>query len=167
MPIWMISESSVPELIGYALYFYTYSTWEGRMLYMEDLYVCPEYRGEGVGSRLWKTVAKVWNLFYTLSVFFCDNFVYVNNCLAWCGCCFKVWFAGTVNSELFSFVRSHVAHLFRALPPLGLSPMRWENVWVRASGLAGFFSGRTWESHTSNPQMVVDFPRSLPRFLPL
>lgn len=55
----MISESSVPELIGYALYFYTYSTWEGRMLYMDDLYVCPEYRGEGVGSRLWKTVAKV------------------------------------------------------------------------------------------------------------
>lgn len=31
--------------IGYALYFYSYSSWSGRAVYMEDLYVMPEFRG--------------------------------------------------------------------------------------------------------------------------
>lgn len=31
--------------IGYALYFYSYSSWKGRAIYMEDLYVMPEFRG--------------------------------------------------------------------------------------------------------------------------
>ncbi|KAL4659913.1 diamine acetyltransferase 2-like isoform X1 [Arapaima gigas] len=33
-------------LVGYALYSYTYSTWKGRSVYMEDLYVMPEFRGQ-------------------------------------------------------------------------------------------------------------------------
>uniref|UniRef100_A0A3B1J3K4 Spermidine/spermine N1-acetyltransferase family member 2 n=1 Tax=Astyanax mexicanus TaxID=7994 RepID=A0A3B1J3K4_ASTMX len=32
-------------VVGYALYFYTYSTWRGRCVYMEDLYVMPNFRG--------------------------------------------------------------------------------------------------------------------------
>ena len=32
-------------VVGYALYFYTYSTWKGRSVFMEDLYVMPEFRG--------------------------------------------------------------------------------------------------------------------------
>ncbi|XP_034034501.1 diamine acetyltransferase 2b isoform X3 [Thalassophryne amazonica] len=32
-------------VVGYALYFYTYSTWKGRSVYLEDLYVMPEFRG--------------------------------------------------------------------------------------------------------------------------
>lgn len=32
-------------VVGYALYFYTYSTWRGRSVYLEDLYVMPEFRG--------------------------------------------------------------------------------------------------------------------------
>uniref|UniRef100_A0A8C6LKY0 Spermidine/spermine N1-acetyltransferase family member 2b n=1 Tax=Nothobranchius furzeri TaxID=105023 RepID=A0A8C6LKY0_NOTFU len=35
-------------VVGYALYFYTYSTWKGRSLYLEDLYVMPEFRGINV-----------------------------------------------------------------------------------------------------------------------
>ena len=31
--------------VGYAIFFHTYSTWEGRSLYMEDLYVDPACRG--------------------------------------------------------------------------------------------------------------------------
>ncbi|KAG7223231.1 hypothetical protein INR49_015587 [Caranx melampygus] len=31
-------------VVGYALYFYTYSTWKGRSVYLEDLYVMPEFR---------------------------------------------------------------------------------------------------------------------------
>ncbi|KAA0716545.1 Diamine acetyltransferase 2 [Triplophysa tibetana] len=45
--------------VGYALFFYTYSTWKGRVVYMEDLYVMPEYRGKGIGKALMANVAKV------------------------------------------------------------------------------------------------------------
>lgn len=48
-----------PKLIGYTLFFFTYSTFEGRCVFMEDLYVSPQYRAQGIGSRLMKGVAKV------------------------------------------------------------------------------------------------------------
>ncbi|KAE8279260.1 Diamine acetyltransferase 2 [Larimichthys crocea] len=32
--------------LGYALYFYSYSSWKGRAIYMEDLYVMPEFRAQ-------------------------------------------------------------------------------------------------------------------------
>jgi GNAT superfamily N-acetyltransferase len=39
--------------IGFALWFYSYSTWEGRVgVYLEDLYVKPMARGQGAGKRL-------------------------------------------------------------------------------------------------------------------
>jgi len=38
---------------GFALYFYNYSTWEGRAgIYLEDIYVQPAYRGKGIGKAL-------------------------------------------------------------------------------------------------------------------
>ncbi|KAM8834982.1 thialysine N-epsilon-acetyltransferase-like [Synchiropus picturatus] len=36
---------------GYALYYYTYSTWSGPSLYLEDLYVKPDYRGNDAALR--------------------------------------------------------------------------------------------------------------------
>ena len=36
--------------VGFAIYFYTFSTWEGVTLYLEDLFVKDEVRGMGVGS---------------------------------------------------------------------------------------------------------------------
>jgi len=48
------------KLIGFALYFFTWSTWEGRpSLYLEDLFVLPEYRGKGMGFGLLKRLAKI------------------------------------------------------------------------------------------------------------
>ena len=45
---------------GFALYFYNYSTWLGRPgLYLEDLFVHPEFRGLGIGKALLKKVAAV------------------------------------------------------------------------------------------------------------
>ncbi|XP_061922861.1 diamine acetyltransferase 1 isoform X2 [Entelurus aequoreus] len=44
--------------IGFALYFYSYSAWKGRSIYMEDLYVMPEFRGQGVGKALLSKVAQ-------------------------------------------------------------------------------------------------------------
>ncbi|XP_030609176.1 diamine acetyltransferase 2-like isoform X3 [Archocentrus centrarchus] len=45
--------------IGYALYFYSYSSWKGRSIYMLDLYVMPEFRGKGVGKALMSKVAQL------------------------------------------------------------------------------------------------------------
>ena len=43
---------------GFALYFYTYSTWEGtETLYLEDLFVRPQFRGERVGLALMRALA--------------------------------------------------------------------------------------------------------------
>jgi GNAT superfamily N-acetyltransferase len=44
---------------GFALYFPIYSTWAGRSLYLEDLFVEPEYRGRGIGKSLLAHVAAV------------------------------------------------------------------------------------------------------------
>ncbi|MFM2478183.1 N-acetyltransferase family protein [Celerinatantimonas sp. MCCC 1A17872] len=48
------------EIVGYAVYFYNYSTWLGKNgLYLEDLYVSPQCRGQGVGKALIQHVAKI------------------------------------------------------------------------------------------------------------
>ncbi|WWC88009.1 uncharacterized protein L201_002911 [Kwoniella dendrophila CBS 6074] len=46
-------DGSKGKAVGLALYFFTYSTWLGAPgLYLEDLYVSPEYRAQGLGKRL-------------------------------------------------------------------------------------------------------------------
>lgn len=46
--------------IGYAVYFFNYSTWLGRNgLYLEDLYVSPAVRGTGAGKALLRHLAKL------------------------------------------------------------------------------------------------------------
>ena len=45
---------------GFALYFFDYSTWLGRPgLYLEDLFVHPEFRGKGIGKALLQRVAAI------------------------------------------------------------------------------------------------------------
>ncbi|CAK1541370.1 unnamed protein product [Leptosia nina] len=45
-------------IVGYALYFPTYSTWQGRAMMLEDLYVRSSERKRSVGKRLFNAVAK-------------------------------------------------------------------------------------------------------------
>lgn len=46
--------------IGYAVYFFNYSTWLGRNgIYLEDLYVSPEHRGGGAGKALLQHIARI------------------------------------------------------------------------------------------------------------
>ncbi|KPW80658.1 GNAT family N-acetyltransferase [Pseudomonas syringae group genomosp. 3] len=45
--------------IGYAVYFYSYSTWLGRNgVYLEDLYITPEQRSVGAGRALLRHIAR-------------------------------------------------------------------------------------------------------------
>jgi GNAT superfamily N-acetyltransferase len=45
--------------IGYAVYFYSYSTWLGRNgIYLEDLYITPGQRGIGAGRQLLREIAR-------------------------------------------------------------------------------------------------------------
>ena len=46
--------------VGFALFFHNFSTFLGRAgIYLEDLYVKPEYRGKGYGKSLLKKLAKI------------------------------------------------------------------------------------------------------------
>lgn len=46
--------------IGIAIYFYNYSTWLAKPgLYLEDLYISPEYRGQGAGKKLLQNLANI------------------------------------------------------------------------------------------------------------
>jgi len=46
--------------VGFAVYFFNYSTWLGRNgLYLEDLFVRPEHRGQGAGLALLRHLAGV------------------------------------------------------------------------------------------------------------
>lgn len=40
------------EVVGLALYYYRYSTWKGKRLYLEDLIVSEKMRGKGLGEKL-------------------------------------------------------------------------------------------------------------------
>ena len=54
----LIAESGSGEPAGFALYFYNYSTWRGRAgIHLEDLFVLPRFRGEGLGKALLAAVA--------------------------------------------------------------------------------------------------------------
>ncbi len=46
--------------MGMAIYFFNYSTWQGRNgLYLEDLFVEPEQRGAGIGKALLARLAAI------------------------------------------------------------------------------------------------------------
>lgn len=46
--------------IGFALFFHNFSTFLGRAgIYLEDLYILPEYRGRGYGKATLKRLAKI------------------------------------------------------------------------------------------------------------
>lgn len=54
-----IAENSGGEIIGYATYFFSYHTWIGKSLYMDDLYIKTPYRRNGVGKNLLDAVIEI------------------------------------------------------------------------------------------------------------
>jgi GNAT superfamily N-acetyltransferase len=50
------------DIAGMAIWFLNYSTWQGKHgIYLEDLYVKPEYRGRGYGKALLQHLASICN----------------------------------------------------------------------------------------------------------
>lgn len=47
------------RIVGFALWYVSYSTWKGRCLYLEDFFVLPEYRQSGYGTALFDSVVAI------------------------------------------------------------------------------------------------------------
>lgn len=52
-PVWwaFVAEAE-SKIVGFALYYIRYSTWKGKKMYLEDIIVTEEWRGQGIGSLL-------------------------------------------------------------------------------------------------------------------
>jgi len=58
----LIAETEEGENLGVMIYYNTFSTWKGRMLYLEDFVVAQHARRLGIGEKLWEAlivIAKV------------------------------------------------------------------------------------------------------------
>jgi len=47
------------RIVGMALYYFKYSTWKGRCMFLEDIIVTASERGKGYGGRLFEEVLKM------------------------------------------------------------------------------------------------------------
>ncbi|MGZ3883624.1 MAG: N-acetyltransferase family protein [Bacteroidia bacterium] len=47
------------QIIGLALYYYKYSTWKGKCLFLEDIIVTEPERGRGIGKLLFDETVKI------------------------------------------------------------------------------------------------------------
>jgi GNAT superfamily N-acetyltransferase len=47
------------QIVGIALYYYKYSTWKGKCLFLEDIIITETHRRYGLGTRLFDEVVKV------------------------------------------------------------------------------------------------------------
>lgn len=47
------------SIVGYAMYYYTYDAWIGKLLYLEDFYVMAAFRGFGIGSEMLKRISQI------------------------------------------------------------------------------------------------------------
>lgn len=55
----LVVENAKGEIVGFALYYTSYSTWKGRCLYLEDFYVLPDFRRGGIGHELFQAVVEI------------------------------------------------------------------------------------------------------------
>lgn len=54
------TDETDPRVVGFALYFLNFSTWEGvHGIHLEDLFVRPQFRGGGYGGALLRELARI------------------------------------------------------------------------------------------------------------
>ena len=94
------------EALGFAFYFFAYSTWRGRpIMYLEDLFVRPAHRKRGIGLALMRRLARIA----------VDE-----------GCARFVWEVLDWNEPAIRFYESLGAEVQR----------QWLNVWLQGEALA-------------------------------
>ncbi len=49
----LIAKNDQAEALGICLFYFAYSTWRGKMMYLEDFVVDPKQRSKGIGQLLW------------------------------------------------------------------------------------------------------------------
>ena len=54
-----VAENEGGEIVGIALYYFVYSTWKGRTLYLEDIVVTERLRRQRIGRKLFDAVVQV------------------------------------------------------------------------------------------------------------
>ena len=47
------------KIVGMSLYYYRYSTWKGKRLYIEDIIVTEDFRGQGIGKQLFEETIRI------------------------------------------------------------------------------------------------------------
>lgn len=55
----IVATNQSEEVIGFALYYISYSTWKGRCLYLEDFYVQEAERKQGYGQALFDEIIRI------------------------------------------------------------------------------------------------------------
>ena len=48
----LLAENKELKVVGMSFYYLSYSTWKGKCLYLEDIIVKEEFRGHGIGKKL-------------------------------------------------------------------------------------------------------------------
>jgi GNAT superfamily N-acetyltransferase len=54
-----IVAEEVNQIVGFSLYYISYSTWKGKCLYLEDFFVIPEMRKTGIGEQLFQKTVEI------------------------------------------------------------------------------------------------------------
>jgi GNAT superfamily N-acetyltransferase len=54
-----LAEDENQVIVGIAMYYYAYSTWKGRCLFLEDLVVKESLRGQGIGKLLFNRMIEI------------------------------------------------------------------------------------------------------------
>ncbi|XP_068600442.1 uncharacterized protein [Brachionichthys hirsutus] len=53
------SDGKYHTVITFAMYYFTYDPWTGKLLYLEDFFVTQEFRGLGIGSEILKVLSEI------------------------------------------------------------------------------------------------------------
>lgn len=57
----IVAENEDGEIVGMAIYFFAYYTWVGKSLYLDDIVVKEQYRGNKIGTKLLDKVIEFGN----------------------------------------------------------------------------------------------------------
>ena len=55
---YFVAETEEQQVVGIALFYYKYSTWKGRCIYLEDIVVTQTHRRQGIGKALFEKVVE-------------------------------------------------------------------------------------------------------------